>query len=212
MIRRPPRSTLFPYRRSSDLTLRRLRRPAEHRGHAGALRLAGERAADRAEAEEDRKSTRLNSSHLVISYAVFCLKKKKLNLLASKSCEAGALDQPLPCNINARPLPLDRVTVSMHYLLFIAALHDFSFFFFNDTATTEIYTLSLQTLFRSHAPPAPATSRAPWARRRASPGGRASRRSRRGRGRSEEHTSELQSPCNLVCRLLLEKKKTQPPR
>src|SRR2546426_12218162 len=52
MIRRPPRSTLFPYRRSSDLTLRRLRRPAEHRGHAGALRLAGERAADRGEAED----------------------------------------------------------------------------------------------------------------------------------------------------------------
>src|SRR5256885_13320788 len=74
------------------------------------------------------------------------------------------------------------------------------FFFFNDTATTEIYTLSLHdalpicashevthqacaptTMFRIIIPDNP---------------------------RSEEHTSELQSPCNLVCRLLLEKKKT----
>src|SRR5205807_3395879 len=71
MIRRPPRSTLFPYTtlfRSS----RRSRpaqplQPAIFRQH-GALERDDER---------DRKSTRLNSSHLVISYAVFCLKKKK---------------------------------------------------------------------------------------------------------------------------------------
>src|SRR5574340_408675 len=97
----------------------------------------------------DRKSTRLNSSHQKISYAVFCLKKKKI------------------------------------------------FFFFNDTATTEIYTLSLHdalpicalflenlnTVFGlgyNEVPPL---------------------------YRSEEHTSELQSPKDLVCRLLLEKKK-----
>src|SRR5262245_64679222 len=68
MIRRPPRSTLFPYTtlfRSEDLrTVGRQRRP-EHR----------RRARDRD--VPDRKSTRLNSSHLGISYAVFCLKKKK---------------------------------------------------------------------------------------------------------------------------------------
>src|ERR1022692_5039750 len=69
-----------------------------------------------------------------------------------------------------------------------------SFFFFNDTATTEIYTLSLHDAlpisgkdFRPRSgcthPKNPSTLR------------------------SEEHTSELQSPCNLVCRLLLEKKK-----
>src|SRR5256885_4069422 len=74
------------------------------------------------------------------------------------------------------------------------------FFFFNDTATTEIYTLSLhdalpicpwtgQSCCPRHVPCAGWPS-APWW------------------WRSEEHTSELQSPCNLVCRLLLEKKKT----
>src|SRR5436190_13195562 len=77
MIRRPPRSTLFPYTtlfRSHDL------------GELvdGAIdRVAGFRirrrlcVARRQVGEEDRKSTRLNSSHTVISYAVFCLKKKK---------------------------------------------------------------------------------------------------------------------------------------
>src|SRR5256885_13839397 len=80
MIRRPPRSTLFPY-----TTLFRSRaggRPVARVGArpGGDLRLTRhgvERAAAR---REDRKSTRLNSSHLVISYAVFCLKKKKARL------------------------------------------------------------------------------------------------------------------------------------
>src|SRR5256885_6577791 len=72
MIRRPPRSTLFPY-----TTLFRSR----HREHGcgggcGALPLGGVRGDAGAPAAQDRKSTRLNSSHLVISYAVFCLKKK----------------------------------------------------------------------------------------------------------------------------------------
>src|SRR6266850_7874480 len=68
------------------------------------------------------------------------------------------------------------------------------FFFFNDTATTEIYTLSLHDAL-------PIWRRATWSHARwcAKPKGPALR--------SEEHTSELQSPCNLVCRLLLEKKK-----
>src|SRR2546430_10312245 len=76
------------------------------------------------------------------------------------------------------------------------------FFFFNDTATTEIYTLSLHDalpISRSSstaAPPSRARSCS------SSPPGR----TRRG-ARSEEHTSELQSQSNLVCRLLLEKKK-----
>src|SRR5258708_21371428 len=85
MIRRPPRSTLFPY-----TTLFRSRH-----GHDGVLGVASRRAAavvgcvgpstrvpiarrHRREAfHQDRKSTRLNSSHQIISYAVFCLKKKK---------------------------------------------------------------------------------------------------------------------------------------
>src|SRR2546426_2780560 len=84
----------------------------------------------------------------------------------------------------------------------------FFFFFFNDTATTEIYTLSLHDALpiSSGSPRAPRHRSAPRRRIRAS-AARAARCSRSGRPRSEEHTSELQSPCNLVCRLLLEKKK-----
>src|SRR2546426_12818615 len=88
----------------------------------------------------------------------------------------------------------------------------FFFFFFNDTATTEIYTLSLHDalpiLSGASHPKRSGCTRLTWVA--ASAGGSSStssrRRSRRPR-RSEEHTSELQSPCNLVCRLLLEKKK-----
>src|SRR2546426_7596275 len=70
MIRRPPRSTLFPY-----TTLFRSPPPgaSARDGRCAADPPAGGTAA----ASRDRKSTRLNSSHLVISYAVFCLKKKK---------------------------------------------------------------------------------------------------------------------------------------
>src|SRR2546422_2106809 len=78
MIRRPPRSTLFPY-----TTLFRSYRPADERDFLGRLDdpqpLGDRRAVDElpAAAQRDRKSTRLNSSHGYISYAVFCLKKKK---------------------------------------------------------------------------------------------------------------------------------------
>src|SRR5947207_11266708 len=76
MIRRPPRSTLFPY-----TTLFRSRCPAVVTRRArAACRPGGARAVDprrgRRDRPRDRKSTRLNSSHTVISYAVFCLKKK----------------------------------------------------------------------------------------------------------------------------------------
>src|SRR2546426_4260782 len=76
------------------------------------------------------------------------------------------------------------------------------FFFFNDTATTEIYTLSLHDalpISRSRSMPGITPAVDTVTRRRESPYALSSR--------SEEHTSELQSPCNLVCRLLLEKKK-----
>src|SRR6267154_5036554 len=75
----------------------------------------------------------------------------------------------------------------------------FFFFFFNDTATTEIYTLSLHERSSDLARRSRGTRASPPPPR---PGHR--------RGRSEEHTSELQSPVHLVCRLLLEKKKKQP--
>src|SRR2546426_2355052 len=72
MIRRPPRSTLFPY-----TTLFRSCAADPRRTEPGAPR-GPQRAGRRHHAFlRDRKSTRLNSSHLVISYAVFCLKKKK---------------------------------------------------------------------------------------------------------------------------------------
>src|SRR2546425_9766461 len=80
-----------------------------------------------------------------------------------------------------------------------------SFFFFNDTATTEIYTLSLHDALPISTPiAARKTSRRPPTQTIRTP----RRRPRRWiRGRSEEHTSELQSLAYLVCRLLLEKKK-----
>src|SRR3712207_7134340 len=93
MIRRPPRSTLFPY---TTLFRSRVHAGAERRharGQEGASGFSDRYARERAElagaagrpggtrpghrARTDRKSTRLNSSHANISYAVFCLKKKK---------------------------------------------------------------------------------------------------------------------------------------
>src|SRR5256885_2646408 len=88
MIRRPPRSTLFPYTTLSRSVVATALRVADHAGR-DQLNRGGERPGDQQRARaapparrlgrrrEDRKSTRLNSSHLVISYAVFCLKKKK---------------------------------------------------------------------------------------------------------------------------------------
>src|SRR6266446_2590627 len=77
------------------------------------------------------------------------------------------------------------------------------FFFFNDTATTEIYTLSLHD-----ALPSSSSSRSESSRPSARPITRPPHGSSTPRRvRSEEHTSELQLPCKLVCRLLLEKKK-----
>src|SRR2546427_368197 len=147
MIRRPPRSTLFPYttlfrsgldrlgdQRLGEPARRQVRLDAQAPRAARPERpgaLVGEgRVADVAElAAADRKSTRLNSSHSQISYAVFCLKKKKTNT-------------------NARSPAFSRIV-----------------FFFNDTATTEIYTLSLHDALpiwpRPPRRPAPRGARAP---------------------------------------------------
>src|SRR5256885_13404728 len=91
MIRRPPRSTLFPYTtlfRSADVSSA-LTQDGKIRGRVFGYEQTGDSYLDNYELEKngfgaiieadltDRKSTRLNSSHLVISYAVFCLKKKK---------------------------------------------------------------------------------------------------------------------------------------
>src|SRR2546426_8322791 len=99
MIRRPPRSTLFPYttlfrsRRSGDGHAPSARHPAgrlhdapagEHRADAVA-RVRRKIKEGPGHDVQDRKSTRLNSSHLVISYAVFCLKKKNKKKLRPPS-------------------------------------------------------------------------------------------------------------------------------
>src|SRR5256885_6151502 len=87
MIRRPPRSTLFPYTTlfRSALVLLALVLQACQRDEATAPQLPRPRAqaAAGSECAKDRKSTRLNSSHLVISYAVFCLKKKTIILCSA---------------------------------------------------------------------------------------------------------------------------------
>src|ERR1022692_1656705 len=91
----------------------------------------------------DRKSTRLNSSHLVISYAVFCLKKKKKTHYGA----AGTKLQSAPDrgSLSGRRYPAGRVAPPHEPPLGAATarLGVVFFFFFNDTATTEIYTLSL---------------------------------------------------------------------
>src|SRR5205807_9350963 len=84
-------------------------------------------------------------------------------------------------------------TIISYYIFFF-------FFFFNDTATTEIYTLSLHDAL----PICTSREFSSGVTTRFAPSVRSSRLIL---SRSEEHTSELQSPCNLVCRLLLEKKK-----
>src|SRR5256885_7440695 len=81
MIRRPPRSTLFPY----TTLFRSAVAESRWRHNRGEVvqPYAGDRGRGNVAARADRKSTRLNSSHLVISYAVFCLKKKKKKLYIS---------------------------------------------------------------------------------------------------------------------------------
>src|SRR2546426_130952 len=207
MIRRPPRSTLFPY-----TTLFRSGNPARVSAMAqklpstvlawivsGILALCAP-----APVAADRKSTRLNSSHLVISYAVFCLKKKKKKVMKVISHRPNMTEQHT----------LDTRMFSSSFRMFASfsfrRLRLFLFFFFNDTATTEIYTLSLHDalpIWKSSAGERHGTEAAvngPGLDRLGHP---RPLRARAGCRRSEEHTSELQSPCNLVCRLLLEKKK-----
>src|SRR5256885_1558025 len=133
MIRRPPRSTLFPYttlfRSLDDVWWGELARLLPELAPGRPALVLSDETAVRTRLFEavarlgDRKRTRLNSSHLVISYAAFCLKKKKTRLQDSRA--------PLvPSTVTCRHV------ISRAYSLF-------SFFFFNDTATTEIYTLSL---------------------------------------------------------------------
>src|SRR3712207_6989541 len=98
MIRRPPRSTLFPYttlfrsrieiavdliveRGEHDLAVLRATVTADERQHGYPCAFLDGAAGDEIDHAKDRKSTRLNSSHANISYAVFCLKKKKKQMI-----------------------------------------------------------------------------------------------------------------------------------
>src|SRR3712207_8023855 len=102
MIRRPPRSTLFPY----TTLFRSLGQPDRRRQQEEHGQRAGPQCPERpffeetidalgAPRHEDRKSTRLNSSHANISYAVFCLKKKK-SATSSHPSSPHSLRQPPP--------------------------------------------------------------------------------------------------------------------
>src|SRR5207249_9271750 len=94
MQRRPPRSTLFPY-----TTLFRSAHDDVHSSHqttqGGPLGWACPDQHD-----VDRKSTRLNSSHVSISYAVFCLKKKKMNIIAILPVITSTSNLTRTCSIN----------------------------------------------------------------------------------------------------------------
>src|SRR2546422_20415 len=147
MIRRPPRSTLFPYTtlfrsallpRRDDPGVRRGRRTDD----AGGVHAAGP--------DGDRKSTRLNSSHGYISYAVFCLKKK--NRIAPREFlpwfwsrwPAPSLDSSAWGSRWTYSTPRKECVSSVSSMWSTALdFLPFDCFFFNDTATTEIYTLSL---------------------------------------------------------------------
>src|ERR1035438_9500805 len=131
MIRRPPRSTLFPY-----TTLFRSHRPRESRGaHCPSGAPWQSRRAD-------RKSTRLNSSHLGISYAVFCLKKNRRSVTASTSraSEPGATSAAKPTWTWDVIVPVIGTTEPTKSSEMPPQRRSF---FFNDGAPPEFYPLSL---------------------------------------------------------------------
>src|SRR5471030_2706993 len=143
----------------------------------------------------DRKSTRLNSSHLGISYAVFCLKKKKV-----EDRDERENDNPHRKKNRASDLLRGGERVVPRFVACErAGVFCFRFFFFNDTATTEIYTLSLHD-----ALPISVQLKDTDGLSEGSVTIKASIEQR-----SEEHTSELQSLRHLVCSLLHETKKTE---
>src|SRR6266853_596488 len=150
----------------------------------------------------DRKSTRLNSSHSQISYAVVCLKKK--NIVGWATIQAKIATH-LPEVMTWVPVPAFNLKFKSAYSInmlvgFVSAL--FSLFFLMIRGPPRSTLFPYTTLFRSlGCSHRDRQERAHHHRHRAA--GDERTRSRR----SEEHTSELQSQSNLVCRLLLEKKK-----
>src|SRR6266487_4540255 len=123
MRRRPPRSTLFPYTTLFRSGACWWRPPSDAK------------ASPPSSSSRDRKSTRLNSSHPSISYAVFCLKKKK----GSEEIESHG--QIWMKRLHRRNYLVEGN--SLYTWIRPVNKANLFFFFFNDTATTEIYTLSL---------------------------------------------------------------------
>src|SRR5450432_2778086 len=179
MIRRPPRSTLFPY-----TTL--FRSPCIRRFLPWHWPFAREYRRK----STDRKSTRLNSSHDQISYAVFCLKKKNATALRSGRHESSFSPGRYPDAGDCRTLSSRRGTRTAT----TGALLYFFFLMIRRPPRSTLFPYT--TLFRSLRP-------LQQVRRRAALDQQACDLAQR----SEEHTSELQSRSDLVCRLLLEKKK-----
>src|SRR5215208_4024105 len=149
------------------------RRPSASRPTPGAARRRTP------EPPPDRKSTRLNSSHVASSYAVFCLKKKKPANFAILASKHGGL---------------------LLYDIFIYS-EDILFFFFNYTATTEIYTLSLHDALPISRRPGPARAACPR------PGGRCGRaRTSRDRKSTRLNSSHVAISYAVFC---LKKKQTK---
>src|SRR5476649_1834511 len=151
MIRRPPRPTLFPYTtlfRSSAPPSPGTANSTSSSAHASPVSIT------------DRKSTRLNSSHTVSSYAVFCLKKKN-NPRRGHSCLLSHCQQERFFR-SKKKTKFTRTTGKL-CLTSISSTTRKCLFFFNDTATIEIYTLSLHD-----ALPISSSSSSRWGSSRAS--------------------------------------------
>src|SRR5215467_744182 len=133
MIRRPPRSTLFPYTTLFRSHRQGIQQAAHHRlGRDGA-----------GPGRRDRKSTRLNSSHLVISYAVFCLKKKNSGPSTCSRSTKSTTKRITPCSAWGQGARVGCCTAADRRGSGCRCPGWRGLFFFNDTATTDIYTLSL---------------------------------------------------------------------
>src|ERR1022692_1063915 len=187
MIRRPPRSTLFPYTtlfRSKAMT-----------GCAANPSSCGFPDASNTGRSEEHTSE-LQSPCNLVCRLLLEKKKKRVGSTDEKSDTVQCAVYRQTAGDRLAGTAIGSAGPCIRTLLLFASIC--LFFFFNDTATTEIYTLSLHDALPISVPTT-------WHGERA----------RRALGgpesvpRSEEHTSELQSPCNLVCRLLLEKTKDE---
>src|SRR5215204_5739265 len=184
MIRRPPRSTLFPYTTLFRPTARMQEETATPMSPVAAS-LAR---------TEDRMSTRLNSSHTVSSYAVFCLKKKKTSGDRVDCPTQVTRDGPIThCHLRKPPFCLCRCCGQRDIVPYLP------FFLLIIRRPPRSTLFPYTTLFRSHRVELLAVGDLTLLARDG--------RMLLDRMRSEGHTSELQSHSDLVCRLLLEKKK-----